>query len=418
MKYPSLKRMKLSELAPADYNPRTISTDSLGRLTKSLSELGNLQPITFNVRTGHIVGGHQRLKCLKALGHEETEVWCVELNEVQEKAANIALNKLSGDFDMPALKDLLSELDASEIDLDITGFSDEELQDLLGDNSLEPIDDDAVIPIDSVKVITQKGDLFELVSSDGKRKHRLLCGDSTLSENISKVLNQQTPHLMVTDPPYGVEYDPSWREGFDLGVGKRSKGKVQNDDRFDWTEVYQAWLCEVAYIWHGAKSSYEVAQNLKDSGFEIVSQIIWAKQHFVLSRGNYHWQHEPCWYAVKKGKNHHWQGARDQSTLWEILNNNHFGNAKAEETWGHGTQKPLECMQRPIRNNSKEGDVVCDPFLGSGTTLIAAEQIGRVCYGMELSEVYCDVIVKRFLKTFPNTKVLRNGKDCTDLFSQ
>lgn len=418
MKYPCLKRMKLSELIPANYNPRSITSDSLGRLTKSLSELGNLQPITFNVKTGHIVGGHQRLKCLKALGHEETEVWCVELNEIQEKAANIALNKLSGDFDIPALKDLLSELDTGEIDLDATGFSNEELQNLLGASVPEPISDETFTPSDSKNIITQQGDIFELISSDGQRKHRLLCGDSTLSENVSKVINNKFSHLMVTDPPYGVEYDPAWREDCNLGVGQRSKGKVQNDDRFDWTEVYQAWPCEVVYVWHGARFSCEVAQHLKEANFEIVSQIIWAKQHFALSRGDYHWQHEPCWYAVKKGKKHRWQGSRDQSTLWEIANNNHFGNYNAEETWGHGTQKPLECMQRPIRNNTKEGDIVCDPFLGSGTTLIAAEQIGRACYGMELSEVYCDTIVKRFLKTFPKTKAIKNDEDCTGIFLQ
>ena len=201
---------------------------------------------------------------------------------------------------------------------------------------------------------------------------------------------------MITDPPYGVDYDPEWRDESDLVVGERSKGKVKNDDRVDWTDAYSLFTGDVVYIWHAGRYAERIAKNLIDCGFEIVSQIIWAKQHFAISRGNYHWQHEPCWYAVRKGKNHRWQGSRDQSTLWEIKNNNAFGNSNPEEKFGHGTQKPIECMARPIRNNSEKGDIVYDPFLGSGTSLIAAEQLGRICYGLELEPKYCDMIIARY----------------------
>lgn len=215
---------------------------------------------------------------------------------------------------------------------------------------------------------------------------------------------------MVTDPPYGVSYDPSWREEVDLGLGKRSKGLVKNDDKIQWTEAYSLFTGDVSYVWHAGKYTDIVLSNLKDCGFEPVSQIIWAKQHFALSRGDYHWQHEPCWYAVKKGKKHNWQGDRTQSTLWEIKNNNSFGNSNTEETFGHGTQKPIECMARPIRNNSIDGDVIYDPFLGSGSTMVAAHQLNRKCYGMELDPKYCQVIIDRMIKLDPTLEIKRNGK--------
>jgi DNA modification methylase len=150
------------------------------------------------------------------------------------------------------------------------------------------------------------------------------------------------------------------------------------------------------YIWHGALYGGVVADGLAACEFEIRCQIVWIKQHFVLSRGNYHWQHETCWYAVRAGKSSHWTGDRKQTTVWEIASNNPFGNPQHEHTWGHGTQKPVECMRRPIINNSRPGQAVYDPFLGSGTTLIAAEMTGRVCYGLELNPVYADVIVRRW----------------------
>jgi DNA modification methylase len=171
----------------------------------------------------------------------------------------------------------------------------------------------------------------------------------------------------------------------------------------------------VAYVWYSSLHTFEAYKSLSDSEYEIVSNIIWVKQNFMLSRGDYHWQHEPCWYAVKKGHKHNWQGARDQSTIWEVANLSAFGanKDKDDERTAHSTQKPLECMSRPIKNNTSEGESVYDPFLGSGTALIAAEQLNRKCYGIELDPAYCDIIVDRWIsyrnKMGKSNKVKLNG---------
>ncbi len=192
---------------------------------------------------------------------------------------------------------------------------------------------------------------------------------------------------MVTDPPYGVEYDPEWRAKAGINKNKAKMGVVLNDDRADWRETWALFPGEVAYIWHGGLHAATVADSLTVSGFTIRSQIIWAKDRFALSRGHYHWQHEPCWYAVKGAG--HWSGDRKQSTVWEIPSRDDSGV-------GHGTQKPVECMKRPIENNSKPGDAVYEPFSGSGTTIIAGEMTGRRVFAIELNPVYVDVAVRRW----------------------
>ena len=201
---------------------------------------------------------------------------------------------------------------------------------------------------------------------------------------------------MITDPPYGVGYDPAWRAHRKLGNGKLAQGRVLNDDRADWREAYALFPGDAAYVWFGALHGDIVAAGLAACGLQLRAQIVWVKQHFTLSRGDYHWKHETCWYAVRQGKASHWQGDRTQTTVWEIANNNPFGNRQREQSWGHGTQKPVECMRRPIVNNSRPGQAIYDPFLGSGTSLIAAEMTGRVCYGLELNPAYVDVVVRRW----------------------
>jgi DNA modification methylase len=229
-------------------------------------------------------------------------------------------------------------------------------------------------------------------------KHRVLCGDATIASNVERLCGSAVPVLMVTDPPYGVEYDPHWRE--EAGLGKqRQTGCVQNDDRVDWREAFELFRGDVAYVWHAGLYAGEVAASLHQAGFDIRSQIIWAKQHFALSRGNYHWQHEPCWYAVRQGRSAHWCGDRKQSTLWEVSNLNPFGGGNTTEAiTGHGTQKPVEVMRRPMLNHTERGAIVYDPFLGSGSTLAAAEDVGRICYGVEIDPAYVDVIVLRWQK--------------------
>jgi len=177
---------------------------------------------------------------------------------------------------------------------------------------------------------------------------------------------------------------------------QRQTGSVLNDDRVDWSAAYQLFTGDVAYVWHSGIHATEVARGLEKSGFMIRSQIIWSKQHFALSRGDYHWQHEPCWYAVRHGKASKWCGDRTQSTIWQVANLNPIGGSTEEPITGHGTQKPLELMRRPILNNSRRGDVIYDPFLGSGTTLIAAEGTDRFCLGLDIDPSYVDVIVRRW----------------------
>lgn len=253
-------------------------------------------------------------------------------------------------------------------------------------NPPEIVEDE--VPEPPVDPVTKPGDLWLL------GEHRLLCGDSTKPENVSRLLGNRKPFIMVTDPPYGVEYDPEWRtttEGLWTTGKTVASGKVANDDKVDWTDAYKLFPGHVAYVWHAGRHAADLVVNLRDAAFEIRTQIIWKKPRFIISRGHYHWGHEPAWYAVRKGGSAKWCGDRDQSTVWEIaLNRN-------TET-GHGTQKPVECMARPIRNHGGKDDDVYDPFLGSGTTIIAAEQLGRRCFGLEIEPKYCDVILARWAK--------------------
>jgi DNA modification methylase len=247
--------------------------------------------------------------------------------------------------------------------------------------------------------------------------HRLLCGDATVATDVERVLDGGKPHLMVTDPPYGVNYDPAWRNeagrALDGSVqrlssgkahvplGARALGKVENDDRADWTEAWALFPGAVVYVWHAGTKAGIVQHSLESCGFETRAQIIWDKQRLVISRGHYHPQHEPCWYAVRKGATGHWAGDRKQSTVWDIPK-----NMKSET--GHGTQKPVECMKRPIENNSSPGQAVYEPFSGSGTTIIAAEMTGRRTHAIEVAARYVDVAVRRWSK-FTGRQALLDG---------
>jgi DNA modification methylase len=202
--------------------------------------------------------------------------------------------------------------------------------------------------------------------------------------------------LMVTDPTYGVELEPEWREEAGLNPRTVQSGKVANDDQVDWSPAWRHFPGDVAYVWHAGIYAGEVAASMLAERFQIRGQIIWRRQHFVISRGAYHWQHEPCWYAVRKGKSARWRGDRTQTTVWDVANLNPHGGNRDEIPTGHGTQKPVEVMRRPILNHTAPGEAVYDPFLGSGTTLVAAELTNRVCYGIELDPKYADVAIMRW----------------------
>jgi site-specific DNA-methyltransferase (adenine-specific) len=395
------EKRKISQLIEFDKNPRTLSNKEHKDLKKSLEKFSLAEIPAIN-QNNKILAGHQRLKILTELYGNDFEIDVRvpnrNLTEKEEKEYNIRSNKNTGEWDF----DILS----NEFELDNLlewGFEHEDFginQFLSGENE----NDEIVEPNKSEPPKTEIGRIYQL------GKHRLLCGDSTKKEDVNKLMGTDNSILLVTDPPYGVNYGPEWRDRA-LGVAERSTGKVQNDDIANWTEAYRLFTGDICYVWHASTYSHIIIANLIECDFEIISQIIWKKQHFVLSRGDYHWQHEPCYYAVRKGKKHNWQGARDQTTVWEIKNNNSFGNTEKEETWGHGTQKPLECMVKPILNNTKEQDIVYDPFGGSGTTLIACEQTNRVCRMMEIDPKYCDAIVERYckLKGIDSEKVFETG---------
>lgn len=226
-------------------------------------------------------------------------------------------------------------------------------------------------------------------------KHRIACGSSTDAATVTAVLAGVKPHLMVTDPPYGVEYDPGWRkiakdpQGRPLAKGTAAMGKVENDDQADWREAWALFPGDVAYVWHGGLHSSLVAESLMACGFQIRSQIIWNKSRLLIGRGDYHWKHEPCWYVVRKGKTGHYNGDRKQSTIWDI-------DKQQKNETGHSTQKPVECMKRPIENNSSPGQAVYEPFSGSGTTIIAGEMTGRSVHAIELNPAYVDVAIHRW----------------------
>ena len=234
------------------------------------------------------------------------------------------------------------------------------------------------------------GHEFAAVPTGG---HRLSCGDSTERETVERALGGVRPHLMVTDPPYGVSYAADWRNQVlrpnGTPIGGRAVGKVTNDDRADWGTAWALFPGDVVYVWHADRYSPEVAASLAKHGFEMRALIVWGKNQMVISRGHYHSQHEPCWYAVRKNATGHWSGDRKQTTLWQI------DKPRKSET-GHSTQKPVECMRRPIENNSSPGQAVYEPFCGSGTTIIAAEMTGRSCLAIELSPAYVDVGVLRW----------------------
>lgn len=373
---PEVTVMKLAELNPAPYNPRKISDDAADGLRASIRRFGLVQPIVWNRRTKRVVGGHQRIDALRALGKTDAQVVVVDLPELEEKALNVTLNNpsITGEF-TDGLQAILAELSA---DPEI-GFEELRLDSLLQVGSDGIIEDN--VPEPPSEPVTQPGNLWLL------GEHRLLCGDSTLPEDVAKVLDGSKPLLMVTDPPYGVDYDPTWRARAGVNLNPRKLGLVANDDRADWAEAWQLFPGDVAYVWHAGLHASEVHASLVATGFELRGQIIWAKDRFALGRGDYHWQHEPCWYAVRRGASALRTDDRSQSTLWEVP-------AREDEGHGHGTQKPVEVMARPIRNH--KAPEVYDPFMGSGTTLIAAEQLGRLCLGIEIHPAYCDVVVARW----------------------
>jgi DNA modification methylase len=269
-------------------------------------------------------------------------------------------------------------------------WKDDELEQLLGEGIHPGVTDDdrAVTPRATT---IRRGDLYQLGA------HHLLCGDATDPADVRRLVGDVAPVLLLTDPPYGVQYDAAWRHRRDPRQ-RTAVGAVLNDDRVDWTAAYRLFTGDVAYVWHAGLHAAVVAASLADAGLLLRSQIIWQKQHFVMGRGDFHWQHEPCWYAVRRGRPSHWQGDRTQSTVWVVPNLNPMGGDRTGENavTGHSTQKPVRLFERPILHHTTSGAAIYDPFIGSGTAIIAAEKTGRTCHALDLDPVYVQATIDRW----------------------
>ncbi len=390
-----VERWPLNRLTPYARNARTHSDAQVAQIAASIREWGWTAPVLVDEdRT--IIAGHGRVLAAQRLGLAEVPVVIARgWSEAKRRAYVLADNKLAlnAGWDEALLRAELADLQGLGADLSLAGFGADELRALLAEASPGLTDPDAV-PDPPATPVSCPGDLWVL------GKHRLVCGDSTDPAVVEAVLAGVRPHLMVTDPPYGVAYDPEWRNRAGVSTTRRT-GAVENDHRADWREAWALFPGEVAYVWHGALHATTVAESLTACGFDIRAQIVWAKDRLVLGRGHYHWQHEPCWYAVRGTG--HWTGDRKQTTLWQIAS-----SGQDAETV-HGTQKPVECMRRPIENNSSPGQAVYEPFSGSGTTIIAAEMSGRACHAIELSPAYVDVAVQRWHAFTGQQAVLEAG---------
>jgi len=440
-----------TELVAYANNARTHSPEQIEQLKASFRKFGVNTPL--GVDGEGILVGHGRLQAM-------TEMWAAGedvpgpgkrailprgmvptidlsgLSEEERKAYIIADNQLAlnagWDFDM--LKTELVTLGDAGFDLGVLGFDPDSLADILANPTEGKTDPNDAPPLEEV-AISRPGDLWLLGGN------RLLCGSSIVATDVERVLDGEVPNLMVTDPPYGVDYDPAWRNetGKDAAGVTRHKssgkvvdahasdavGKVMNDDQADWREAWGLFPGQVAYVWHGGVHAAEVAASLEACRLLPRAQIIWVKTRAALSRGHFHWQHEPAFFAVregeqltvdpaeafeqdhatalyvvKKGKTAHWRGGRKQTTVWFI---EHLKNDT-----GHGTQKPVDCMKRPIENNSVPGEVVYEPFSGSGTTIIAGEMSDRRVFAIELDPRYVDVAVKRW-EAFTGKEAILEG---------
>lgn len=385
-----VERRAVSELVPYARNARTHSPEQVDQIAASIREWGWTTAVLIDEKGG-IIAGHGRILAAHKLGIKDVPTMTARgWTEAQKRAYILADNKLAlnAGWDAELLKTELLDLDHMNVDLTMLGWSDEELSDIFapiwGDEDMERAEETPEPPVNPVTVL---GDVWILGN------HRIICGDSTSADVVSKLLGPVKPHLMVTDPPYGVKYDANWRNNAKradgTSIGASAVGKVENDDKADWLEAWALFPGDVAYVWHAGLYAGTVADSLAACDFKLRSQIIWAKQHFAIGRGDYHWHHEPCWYAVKDGAKGHYTGDRKQTTLWQI------DKPHKSET-GHSTQKPVECMKRPIENNSSPGQAVYEPFSGSGTTIIAGEMTGRHVYAIELSPAYVDVAVQRW----------------------
>lgn len=388
-----IKELPLKELKPAAYNPRKKlkkGDKEYEKIKQSLLKFGYVDPIIVN-KDMTVIGGHQRLTVLKDLDYETAKCVIVDLPKEDEKALNIALNKITGQWDDALLADLLLDLQESDFNLDLTGFESPEIDDILSNIHDKELTEDEFDVEEELKkpTVSRRGDIWQL------GKHRVICGDSTKSETYDQLLGDKKANLVVTDPPYNVDVE-------------ETAGKILNDNMSDgdfyqfllsmFTQVENHMETDASvYVFHADTEGLNFRKAFKDAGFYLSGCCIWKKNSLVLGRSPYQWQHEPCLYGWKKKGKHQWFSDRKQTTIWE------YDRPKSSKD--HPTMKPIQLMAYPIQNSSMRGTIVLDPFLGSGSTLIAADQTGRICYGIELDEKFVDVIVKRYIEVTGDTEV-------------
>ena len=397
----------VADLRPDPKNANKGSARGRALVEASLQECGAGRSILAD-RDGVVIAGNKTLEAARKLGLAVKIVESAGDELVVVQRSDLSLDEGDKARRLAYLDNRASELglewDCEQLladiqeGVDLTGiFERPELDALLAAVlQREGLCDPDLVPDVPEQPASRLGDVWLL----GDLGHRVGCGDATDAEMVERVLDGGEPRLLVCDPPYGVELDMEWRDRAllnGLGPAERSYMRpagISGDQTADWSAAFELVpSLEVAYVWHATAHMLEVAAGLERIGFELRQQIVWVKSALVISRSAYHWQHEPCWYAVRKGASAEWIGTRDQSTVWELASPKALMGGSDEERYDHPTQKPLECMTRPVRNHTGE---VYDCFLGSGTTLVACESLGRRCYGLEIDPRFCDVICTRW----------------------
>lgn len=401
-------QMKIGDINPAKYNPRTITDEELSGLRESLKKFGFVEPLVLNTRTNTLVGGHQRLKAAELEGHIEVPVSLVDLSLAEEKALNVALNSptISGKFDEEVLKHLLEEIRIEIPDVfEALNFGDFEIAEIPVE-VLPPAgsDDGGTGELPAVPK-SRKGDVWILGN------HRIICGDATNFSDIEKLMDGAKADLYLTDPPYNVAYKGKTAESL----------TIQNDEMGD--ENFKQFLVDSFsnaamvmnagagfYIWHADTEGVNFRVAVEEAGLSLRQCLVWVKNTLVMGRQDYHWKHEPCLYGWKEGASHNWYSDRKQTTVLLF--------DKPSRNGEHPTMKPIELFEYQMGNSTKPGDLVLDTFLGSGTSLIAAEMTGRTCYGSELDERYVDVIIKRWQKLTEREAILETTGESYDSISR
>ena len=395
-----IEKKNTADLLPADYNPRKDlkpGDPEYEKLKRSLEQFGYVEPVIWNKATGRVVGGHQRLKVLIDMGITEVECVVVDLPDDKEKALNIALNKISGDWDKDKLAVLIADLQGTAFDVSLTGFDAAEIDDLFKDTLKDGVKDDNFDVDAELKEppITKPGDIWTM------GRHRLVCGDSTKAETFDLLMAGAKANLVITDPPYNVNYEGS-------------AGKIQNDNMGN--EAFYEFLLAAfrntaaimaddasIYVFHADTEGLNFRRAFADAGFYLSGCCIWKKQSLVLGRSPYQWQHEPVLYGWKKSGKHQWYTGRKETTIWEF--------DKPKKNGDHPTMKPIPLLAYPIMNSSMSNTLVVDPFGGSGSTLIACEQTDRSCNTIELDPKFCDVIVKRYIEQVGSSEKVSCQRD-------